>query len=423
MKALNGLRGNRLNIAKASLPKSSILLKCYCCQSESLVSHRLTYPFTLRSIQRLAFDNPQGIAMSNIKAIVSDGFSLQEYAGRIKDLALLSLRIGLKAYCETSRSMRMQMHLFDGDRDEDTINFHHTAAYIENFAEAILHIQHFIELVCKDFLREEHPLLAVDASKRPSIMHKLLKEETVELADMEGLKSLEFSESFDRLIKLIKNNRIGSGKLDFLIESSEALKHLNILRNRIWHRGTFVLRYPSMDEFLGKHILPVIQQITDLPEFSSHSNLWGHKALRCGIEPIKELITENKVTAPNFRKMALLKELGRAAYSNPIQDHSFSFFLNQEIKQRAQRLAKSEVLDHRAIELEDCPVCGIESLVIYEDVEVEDADPDAIDNSRAWRYTWKVTCMCCTFEIYDELRNASSYGLPIPDYWKVEEIG
>ena len=361
--------------------------------------------------------------MPNIQAIVSDGFSLQKNAGPIKDLALLSLRIGLKAYCETYRSMCTQMHLFDRDRDENTTVFHHTDAYIENFAEAILHIQHFIELVCKDFLREEHPLLAVDASKKPTIMHQLLKEETVELEDMESLKSLEFSESFDRLIELIKKGRIGSGKLDFLTGSSEALKRLNTLRNRIWHRGTFVLRYPSMDEFLGKYILPVIQRITDLPEFSSHSNLWRHQALQCGIEPIKELITENKVTAPNFRKIALLKELGRAAYSNPISDNPFLCYLNQEVKQRAQRLAKSEVLDHRAIEVEDCPICGIESLVIYEDVDVEGADPDAIDNGRAWRYTWKVTCMCCTFEIYDELRNASSYGLPIPDYWKVEEIG
>ena len=227
----------------------------------------------------------------------------------------------------------MQMHLFDRDRDGNTTVFHHTDAYIENFTEAILHIQHFIELVCKDFLREEHPLLAVDASKKPIIMHKLLKEEKVELGDQEGLKSLEFSESFDRLIKLIKNDRIDSEKLDFLMESSEALKCLNTLRNRILHRGTFVLRYPSMDKFIGKHILPVIQQITGLPEFSSHSNLWRHKALQCDIEPIKELITENKVTAPDFRKIALLKEVGRAAYSNPIQDHSFSLHLNQEIEQ------------------------------------------------------------------------------------------
>lgn len=360
--------------------------------------------------------------MSNIQDIIS-GFSLQKKAGHIKDLALLSLRIGLKAYFETYRSMHMQMHLFDGSRDVDTIDYHHTDAYIENFTEAILHIQHFIELVCKDFLREEHPLLAVDASKKPIIMHKLLKGETVELGDQEGLKSLEFSASFDRLIKLIKNKRIGSEKLDFLMESGEALKCLNTLRNRILHRGTFVLRYPSMDKFIGKHILPVIQQITDLPEFSSHSNLWRHQALQCGIEPIKELITENKVTAPNFRKIALLKELGRAAYSNPISDHPFSDYLNQEVKQRAQRLAKSEVPDHRAIEVEDCPICGIESLVIYEDLDVEYNDPDSIAHSRIWQYTWKVTCMCCTFEIYDELRNASSYGLPIPDYWKVEEIG
>ena len=128
----------------------------------------------------------------------------------------------------------------------------------------------------------------------------------------------------------------------------------------------------------------------------------------------------------NFRKIALLKELGRSAYSNPISDHPFSDYLNQEVKERAQRLAKSEVLDHKAIEVEDCPICGIESLVIYKDVDLEDIDMEdngAIVYSRAWQYTWKVTCMCCTFEIYQELGNASSYGLPIPDYWKVEEIG
>ncbi|MBQ5477341.1 MAG: hypothetical protein IIT64_06055, partial [Bacteroidaceae bacterium] len=45
---------------------------------------------------------------------------------------------------------------------------------------------------------------------------------------------------------------------------------------------------------------------------------WTYKNLTCGVDPIKSLISETSKHPINYEKIALLKEMGRAAYHNPI---------------------------------------------------------------------------------------------------------
>jgi hypothetical protein len=81
---------------------------------------------------------------------------------------MVSLRIALQAYFSTYRTMSYFLHMFEvnhGQPDQAAIDFNHGSDYCQNCAEAIVHFQHFTELVCKDFLRAEHPLLAIDALK------------------------------------------------------------------------------------------------------------------------------------------------------------------------------------------------------------------------------------------------------------------
>lgn len=362
--------------------------------------------------------------MIDINTIANNGFSWTGRRGELTGLALLSLRIALRAFFSTYQSMRYSLHLFDArsSEDQETIDFNHSPSYCEACAESIVHFQHFVELICKDFLRADHPLLADDASTRPVILHKLLKGEPVSSADQERLKSLGFWEALERLCALINEGRIGSDQLDFIVQARPWLENLNRLRNRLWHRGTFILRYPALDEFVGEYVLPFARNVVALPEYSGHQRLWRYRDLTCGIDPIEDIISAFRTGQPDLGKVALLKELGRAAYENPLLSLPITDLFNREHRRRVERIAAAEIHEPSGAGVRTCPVCGVRSLIVYDDIEPEGYDPAEGTYERAWRYTWQVKCMCCTFEINHHLENPSVYGLPIEDYWHAEEL-
>jgi hypothetical protein len=361
--------------------------------------------------------------MTDIEKLASNGFTLLERGDRITDIAVFSLRLALKAYFSTYQAMKYSLHIFDGTYEDHVVDFNHSLSYCEACAEAILHFQHFAELACKDILRKDHEMLAVDASKQPTILHKLLKSDPVTQDDMERLKSIEFAETLDRLCVLIKDKRLASsGQLDFIVAARPCLDKLNHLRNRLWHRGVFILHYNALDEFVGSLVLPFVLNITALPAFSGVENLWKYRKPQCGVDPIEGIIAEVRSNRFDLGKVALLKEIGRAAYRSPLHPDKGGLldFLNQEHQHHAERIAKAERNAEGVADVRQCPVCGVESLIVYENIELEGRRPEDGSYEEAWRYTYRVECMCCTFEINHHLKNPSQYGLPIGDYWHAE---
>ena len=257
--------------------------------------------------------------MTDINKIANNGFTLPERGGAVKGLALLSLKIALKSFFSTYQTMKYRLGIFDTKNIEDQeIDFNHSSSYCEVCTEVVVHFQHFAELVCKDFLRADHDLLAVDASDRPVVLHKLLKGDPVSSTDLEGLKSIESWVTLQRLCKLIKARRVGSDQFDFVLQARQWLQKLNKLRNRLWHRGIFILRYPALDNLVGEYVLPFVENVVALPEYSGLQGLWKYKNLRCGIDPIEFIKKEFRNGKYELGKIAYLKELGRAAYENPL---------------------------------------------------------------------------------------------------------
>ena len=361
---------------------------------------------------------------SSVEKIAEDGFSLVDRNHKLKNLAMLSLKIALQAYFSTYRSMGHFLHLFGSKKKQHTqatIDHNHTYEYCQYCAETIIHFQHFAELVCKDFLRAEHPLLAIDASRRPVILHKLLKKKAVSERDLEGVHTVEFSETLNRLCALIKDRKLGAGRLDFIVSARPFLSKLNVLRNREWHRGAFILRYPALDKLVAEHMLPFVVQVTSLKEYASLSYFWKYKKLSRGMDPIQEIIATCKRGRLNIGKVALLKELGRAAYDNPLHNNPITEYFDKKHKKRAKHLADLEMQAGGA-DVKECPVCGVESLVVFDDVEYDDPDEESGRWNRAVRYTYEVKCMCCTFEIDNHLKNPKKYGLALDDYWQAKEL-
>lgn len=361
--------------------------------------------------------------MNELDLISKDGFSMESDDGMLSNLALLSLRIALKAFFSTYETMRYCLNVFDQNKhfSLEKVDRNHSYSYNEACSETIVHFQHFAELVCKDILRQEHELLAVDASDRPVILYKLLNGEKVESTDLDGLKSVEFSVALKRLCQLLDEGKLAVNKFGFFRDAKQTLEKLNALRNRMWHRGTFILRYPALDMFVGKFILPFVMEVLKLDSYLGRERIWKYRTLHCGIDPISSIINSYQSKDYQIKKIAILKELGRAAYVNPLNDLAFFKYFNDRSIKKAERIA---LLDEKefiggVIDTKQCPVCGVNSLNVYEDTEIE-GHPD--DVQEAWRFTFEVKCTCCTFEIDHHLDNPSVHGLPIEDYWVAEKL-
>ncbi|TQR47866.1 hypothetical protein [Bacillus cereus] len=361
----------------------------------------------------------------DIKDIVSDGFSINDLDKKISSFSFISLNTAIKSYFSTYKSSE---HFLGTVLDNNSMtkfekDWQYGINYIENYSETIIHFQHFIELICKEILREKHELLVLNLDKKHELFYKLLFKEEVPSSDLEGLRTNEFNTTVERMYQLIKAEKLDS-RYNFFIEANnkEALKRLNHLRNRIWHRGTFVLRYEALDLFVGRYILPIILQIVDLPEYKNLENIWRYNPLKYSIDPITEIIDECSKTDYNIEKIAFLKELGRAAYNNPLHFNHFFKFFNDEIIKRSERIAEAEVSleNHsQADKIYNCPVCGVDSLTSYEDSDGEIEEDGSY--SSYWTFSWYIKCHCCSFEISNKLKNPKDYGYDLPNYWYVIE--
>lgn len=342
--------------------------------------------------------------MNNLDDILNDGTGFDDVKDQITFLAALSLGLALKSYFATYKFTDLDFFLFTADGKPVEVDKNkYKIGYIENYFETIIHFQHFAELVCKDFLRSDHPLLASDATHTPLVLYKLLHNQAITPDEQEKIRSLEFSDALERICQLANHNNNKDKKTHFAIflEYRKALEKLNTLRNRLWHRGRFVLGYASFDIFIGKHILPFVEKIIDLTSLTKSALAWNHKNLACGVDPIKEIILElsNKDETYNRIKVALLKELGRAAYNNNSfleEKYPGAKNYNVQLGQNFEEDAQLKVNSGIANKLMRCPVCGLKTLL--------------------GKY-YKVECICCTFSIGLELGNPDQYGFSITERW------
>ncbi|MEI6443799.1 MAG: hypothetical protein WCO29_11910 [Nostocales cyanobacterium ELA583] len=158
--------------------------------------------------------------------------------------------------------------------------------YSEAYTECIIHFHHFAELVCKNFLRHDNPLFVDYPSNDKNIVlkYKIIKNE-LSLEDENNVKTTGFLETLKALLELIhekslKNNYYNE-QLFFLTDCKEMLETLNALRNKVWHRGLYILNYEALDELIGKYILPFVDKVTKHKTYSLCENLWKHEQIDC----------------------------------------------------------------------------------------------------------------------------------------------
>lgn len=362
--------------------------------------------------------------MRGPKEIAKGGYNVPDWDGDFTILAMLSLKLGLIAYFSTYQALGGQLHLFDPEVEakfgRERLNAYHGDDYLSAYAETILHFHHFAELVSKDVLRSDHPLLVVDATERPLLLHRLLRSEKLDSVEWEGLETIGFRDALTRLTALVGQERIKGQAAFSIAGAGGVLGVLNTLRNRVAHKGTFALRYPALDDLISGHVLPFVRKFSEIPSSISQET-WKYAPLACGIDPIDALIQEASESTPNLRKMAFLKELGRAAYQNRLQQTGWLVeHLNATLQRRAEGIAAAEEGEVNVARVTLCPVCGLRSLVVFEDTEIEfEGSDDEI--GVAYDFTVEVRCMNCTFLVHRSIGNPSEHDLLIEDYWQTSE--
>ena len=366
--------------------------------------------------------------------IKSSGFSLDSVFKSDLTIAFLSLRIALKAWFSTYQCFRWKYDIIDPNSPPlilpiQNINpiqiqqSRYPIEYYETYSETIIHFHHYFELIIKDILRREHELLVSDASRDPLLLYKLVKGEVITSDESEKSQSIEFSTALSRILKLVENNKLDRKKYDFIINGKSTLESINALRNRLLHRGTYVLPYQTLDEFIGRYVLPLVICTTDLHEYSrKNHDKWCYRQLFCGLDPLTLIVSKFKDQDVNYACIALLKEIGRAAYISQIDNKIGGIRIENGSRERAEALAKIEFdsNEYYKYDVLICPVCGCKSLVRFCDIERE--NPDFEEDSKEWLVTTNIYCYSCTFEIAGDILKTSQCDIPIDNYWFHDEI-
>lgn len=350
-------------------------------------------------------------------------FKLDPSKHQVPNFALISLRKALISYYSTYQPLKHEFKRLTRPVSvpfkKEQLNIYYTSIeYLENYTETIVHFHHFIELVCKDILRSKHPLLVVNTQNKHKLLFQLIENPNdVNNEEIENLNTIDFKSMVDRIIALLSINGLDV-KYSMIKEYADDISQLTIFRNEITHKGVSVLKYSSLDIFIGKYILPLVEKLMDLPEYIDYKYIIKPLNISSSICPVDGIINEckNKDGNFNFEKIAILKELGRASFLNPITDmngmdkRDESESKNNRI--RAFKAAEFELelysVEASIVEgVKSCPVCGLQSLVTY----LDSIDPD--DSS----YNYNIMCHCCSFELQYEVGNPKDYGLPINDIY------
>ena len=191
--------------------------------------------------------------------------------------------------------------------------------------------------------------------------------------------------------------------------------------------------------------------------------MWKYKHTECGIDPIKLICIEYQRNQPVcVGKIAILKEIGRAAYNNPLHDKKVLVQekdervakINKQIQglerrgeeipkrlliskgmvdlsyrripaqydapyiEKAKKIAKHEA-EETFFRINKCPICGVESLILYDESDSSQDSKTGDKVNYYWVYSAK--CECCTFEIDSKLE-IENYDIPIEDYWTVKKL-
>lgn len=357
-----------------------------------------------------------GISM-DLTVIEKSGFRYGEEGEHPFGAAFFSLRIAIRSWFCTYSPERYPGYAVTWKDSGASASQTESREYCELAAQTIIHAHHFCELIIKDVLRRQHPLLADKAGSKDVVLYKLLN--NIELDDEETseLGSIGFSEAKKRLISLEKV--LDSESVVAVLMKKESLSlfdTLNKLRNRMMHRGLYVLEREALDVLMAKYFLPLVLSIDKSEPYQGNKAHWKYNSLDCEIDPIECLVEEFNKSEQNSAKTCFLKELGRAAYFSPLhvplkeRKPGFKGTVGQDLDDRNLYQWMSDKSG-----LKQCPVCGLNSIEFDRETDSYDDDEKGVQINEYW--VSDIQCKCCGFHLKESIGNPEGFDMQGFDSW------
>ncbi|MEC0301242.1 hypothetical protein [Peribacillus frigoritolerans] len=351
--------------------------------------------------------------MSNLFSFNQREHGIQIDSGKQENAtnaAFASLRIALKNFFSTyhvsERYISIERNKIQREDEERLAGY---LSYQEKYLQTIFHFHHFMELLIKDELRLINPILAVklETNNGRFIMDLINK-------GIDSGKITNQTVEFMVAVKRLKSLANSENKLaDIVKKYDKILSDLNILRNRAWHRGTYVLLYSELDRFIGSNVLPCILDCIESSVYQGSEKYWKYKSPKINLDPITKIIQATSKESINYSEVAFYKAVGLAAYNIP-----WEFRTLGKYKRAAERKAEA-ILGSDGYEVLECFVCGEKSLVTYREDDWE--YDDQYQPINGWWRIYEVECEECGLKMDRSLGNPKEYGIEIPDLWLGEE--
>ncbi|CRK83021.1 hypothetical protein [Neobacillus massiliamazoniensis] len=326
--------------------------------------------------------------------------------------AIASLRIALKNYFSTydvsKRYISIKGSTPNGEEETRLASY---LSYQEKYLQTIFHFHHFLELLIKDELRSINPLLAVklETDNAKSIMDLIQRG-----VDSESInnQTVEFMVAVKRLKSLAGNDC----EISIIVTKYlRVLTDLNTLRNRAWHRGTYILLYSELDRFIGLNVLPCVLDFIENSQYKNTERYWKYKLPKIGLDPINMITKAVRKEKIDYSEVAFYKAIGLASYNIPTEYLTLGKRSQSPSERKANALIKGE-----GYEVLECFVCGKESLVSYREDDW-DYDENNLPTNGWWRI-YELECEECGLKVDRNLRNPHEYGINIPDLWVGGEL-
>jgi hypothetical protein len=299
----------------------------------------------------------------------------------------------------------------------------------ENTVLSLVTFERFFELFIKDLLRRTDRKLTYShkyLNKYNKALHLIEKIRTNKFTpDKYDNKYLSapFRESLERFYGLIELHKNGNPdpivkkfnkiitKYAFLDSEDyrASMQLLNWYRDRILHNGNKLPSLWLLDFLITQRIIPIIKDITDVDKVKLGASLFYFET-ETKINVLDKLAEVKYVFSDLKRKdeesidkvystllyIGHLKELGRANLNMNLytRNNKATYEYNyRDFKGRGERFAIAETNHNDFKEIQNCPCCGVHSLVRYNITTDDFFNPGEIKNIE-----W-VKCYTCDYHL------------------------
>jgi len=333
--------------------------------------------------------------------------------------ALASLRLAMKAYFKTyyichKRNIIGQMNVmrenpFYDECQQSITDLCENIEYQELYIQTVFHFHHFFELLLKDILASVHKNLALkislDGNDSVEILNILLN---TGKADISLDNTAEFNCALERVYKL---KEYEDGPVPIVVktidDNKQTLKDLNLLRNRAWHKGIYILRITELDQFISQNVLPLVERVIQQTEYNKLQAYWKYTE-GTKLDPIVQIILAGQSKPINYKRIAFFKTYGLACYN-------YKKTWNLELDETRKK-TKAIVNAVHDLTLEKCYVCNENTLIVS---TISDHETDQDGNLlNAWWNTTAAECLNCSLSLFPDVGEPKSYGVAIGKLWK-----